>query len=400
MERRWLVSVLAAVAVSTAPALADEAAPGAEQSPPPEKQSAPETRKPEPVQVALGTAQPMPAQPMPAPPAPRFTYGGSADFYYSTNFNDPWTGTNGLSVFDFKDERGPHLSLIDLWAQYSREGGVGGRIDLMWGPTGRIVNFGERPISGDDFWDHVEQLYVSVNLNKKGTTYLDFGRWVTPAGAEVIESKDNWLFSRGILFGYAIPFTHFGARAYHYFNDTDYVMAHINRGWDVVSDPGHGLGFGLTGAKALNQKWTLIGNYIGGNEFNRMGRSGYRNLFDVVALYNANDRWAYTFNFDLGTQSGDTWFGIATQAKYTIDPKSYAAARLEFLTDDSGFRIGSDTTAFGVTLNYTYLWSKYLQTRAEFRYDFAGDDLFPDSRRGTFTDNQPRFIIAAIASYN
>jgi hypothetical protein len=303
-------------------------------------------------------------------------------------------------VFDFKDEHGPHLGLIEGWVQYARQGSSpGARLDLMWGPTGRVTNFLERTISGDDIWDHVQQAYVSLNLSRDGKTYADFGRWVTPAGAEVIEPKDNWLYSRGILFGFAIPFTHTGLRVYHYFNDTDYLMGHVNAGWDNVSTTSYSPGFGLSYGKALNPKWTLIANWIGGEEIDRGGDESFRNLIDVVALYNASDRWAYTFNFDFGTQDGDNWFGIAAQTKYTINPKSYLAARAEFLHDDSGFRLGADTTAAGFTLGYTYLWSKYFQTRAEFRYDFAGEDLFPDERRFSFTDNQPRFILSAIASY-
>ena len=39
------------------------------------------------------------------------------------------------------------------------------------------------------------------------------GKFVTPIGAEVIESQDNWNYTRSILFGYAIPFYHMGVRA-------------------------------------------------------------------------------------------------------------------------------------------------------------------------------------------
>ena len=41
----------------------------------------------------------------------------------------------------------------------------------------------------------------------------DVGKFVTPIGAEVIESQDNWNYTRSILFGYAIPFYHVGVRA-------------------------------------------------------------------------------------------------------------------------------------------------------------------------------------------
>ncbi len=42
---------------------------------------------------------------------------------------------------------------------------------------------------------------------------IDAGKFVTPIGAEVIESQDNWNYTRSTLFGYAIPFYHTGLRA-------------------------------------------------------------------------------------------------------------------------------------------------------------------------------------------
>ena len=47
-----------------------------------------------------------------------------------------------------------------------------------------------------------------------GKVQWDAGKFVTPIGAEVIESQDNWNYTRSILFGYAIPFYHLG-RARH-----------------------------------------------------------------------------------------------------------------------------------------------------------------------------------------
>ena len=41
---------------------------------------------------------------------------------------------------------------------------------------------------------------------------LDFGKFYTTAGAEVIEANKNWLYSRSILFN-VIPLVHTGARA-------------------------------------------------------------------------------------------------------------------------------------------------------------------------------------------
>jgi hypothetical protein len=409
MERRWLTFALAALALSAGPVLAEEASP--EEKPPvPATQvaqsgageSAP-ADKPESAEGSRMAAQGQPAPPVAPPadtekqpeePAPKFTYGGSADFYYSINFNDPFTGTNALRAFDVEDEKGIHLGLIDLWAQYARDP-IGFRIDVDFGPTARLVNAFEP--SRSNVWEHIQQAYVSANLNRKGTTYVDLGKWVTTAGAEVIEPKDNWLYTRGLLFTWAIPFYHFGGRGYHYFNDTDYVMGAIHRGYNAVGGPGHGLGFALAGSKKLSDEWTFIGNYYGGEEGATAGAGeAYRNLVDLILLYNPTDsRWAYTFNVDYAQQSSSKVGGLSAQAKYALSPKSYAALRGEFLLDDDF--LGSDM--YALTAGYTHIFSKHIQGRAEFRYDWASEDLFANDRRGTFTGNQPTFLLAAILSY-
>jgi hypothetical protein len=418
MERRWLISAMAAMALVAAPAMADDKvansdtppAPGVQvvetpQTPPP---AASDEKTEAPVQVAQGGAPATPAPTPPAPekkpeppPPPKFTYGGEADFYFSSSWNNPSPPNNGLGVFDFRDEHGPHMGYGEVWAQYARDP-IGFRLDAMFGIGGHIVNFFERTISHDDIWDHIEQAYISANLNKKGTDYIDFGRWVTPAGAEVIEPKDNWLYSRGILFGWAIPFTHFGLRGYHYFNSTDYVMAAVDQGWDRVSTyRSGGPGFILSGGKAMGPKLTVIGNLIGGDEPNAKSASlsnSWRTLVDIVATYNASSKWAFTGNLDVAEQSGAWWYGLSGQAKYTLNSKSYLAARAEFMADEEGVRFGTGGTAFGATLGYCYVWNKYFQTRAEYRHDFFDHDFFLKNRTD-LTSDQGRFIVSAIVSY-
>jgi hypothetical protein len=406
MERRWLISAAAALSVMAAPAWAEDKVSDSETPAPP----APAAAAPAPVPAAGETKPVTPVAAAPTAPGvqkdemkapPKFTYGGTVDAYFSSGWNDPGRGKNGLAIFDPEDENGAHLGYSEVWAQYARDP-IGFRLDVMWGPAGRVVNFAERPNSGDEVWDYIQQAYISVNLNKKGTTYADFGRWVTPVGAEVIEAKDNYNYSRGILFGFAIPFTHTGLRVYHYLNDTDYVMAHVSTGWDRVSlNNSQEPGFGITFNKVLNPKWTFLGSYLGGEEPNANGGgNSYRNLVDVVLSHTANEKLTYVLNADLGEQSGDFWFGIAALAKYQLNAKSYVAGRAEFLHDADGVRFGTlnSTTGYGVTVTYAYLWNKYFQTRAEYRHDFSNRNLFPENRAG-LAEDQGRFIVSAILSY-
>lgn len=339
-------------------------------------------------------ATPAEAEKQPAPPAPRLTYGGSADFYFSTNLNKPFTGTNALRAWDVKDEHGPHLGLIDLWGQYAR-GPVGGRLDLNFGPTSRYLHAFDP--NQDDVWHHIQQAYVSANLNRRGTTYVDAGKWVTTAGVEVTEPRDNWLYSRGLLFNLVQPFYHLGARGYHYFNDTDNVMVAVHRGYNAVGSTGRGLGFALAGTKKLTPEWTFTGNYYGGEEAATAGAAeSYRSLVDLILLYAPEgSRWSYTFNADYAQQGSTRVGGLSMQARYALNPRSYLAARGEFLLDDDF--LGSDV--YSLTLGYGHQVNKYLQGRAEFRYDWASQRLFADERRDAFTSNQPTFLISAIVSY-
>lgn len=358
----------------------------------------------------------------PTPKTPEFTYGGSADFYFSSNFNDPFNGKNSLRAWDIKDEHGPHLGLIDLWVQKRRDP-VGFRLDVDFGPTARLFNAFEP--SHSRLWEHLQQAYVSVNLDRSGKTYLDLGKWITPAGVEVPEPKENWLYSRGLLYTFAMPFYHTGGRVYHYFNAMDYVMVHINRGWNAVGNPDHGPGFGITGMKMVGKRWMLMGNYLGGDEaemgmmgtgmmgMRGMGMGGggemmgpsrpktsYRHLIDIAATQMPGRRLSFTHNLDFGVQSGNTWYGLSSQARYDLSSKDYLAARGEIFRDNGGLMTGERQTLGSATLGYTRFLNKYAQVRAEYRHDFAGgSEPFAGSMMGRRRSSQDTLLFATIFSY-
>ena len=74
---------------------------------------------------------------------------------------------------------------------------------------------------------------------------LDFGKFVTPMGAEVIETKDNWNYSRSLLFALAIPYYHAGLRATYNFSDKFAASAYLVNGWNDVVDNNHGKTIGF-----------------------------------------------------------------------------------------------------------------------------------------------------------
>ena len=68
----------------------------------------------------------------------------------------------------------------------------------------------------------IEQAFGEISL--PGNLTLDFGKFTTTAGAEVIEANKNWLYSRSLLFN-AIPLLHTGVRANLKINDMVTVQA-------------------------------------------------------------------------------------------------------------------------------------------------------------------------------
>lgn len=387
MRKHWLLSAATVLALLAMPARAEETA-----KPP----AAPENTATAPAApVRMAQAAPAaPAAEAPAP-APKFTYGGSADFYFSTNFNDPFTGTNVFRAFDPKDEDGINLGLIDLWAQYARDP-IGFRLDIDFGPTTKLVTAADPTRS--DVWDNIQQAIISANLDKSGKTYIELGKFVTPIGAEVIEPKDNWLTTRGFLFNLAQPFYHLGGKLTHYFNDTDYVTLTGHRGWNAVGNPGHGPGFILTGSKVLNPKLTLTGSLALGDEPGPNGND-FRTLFDLVALYNPGGKFQYSFNLDTAGQDGANWHGISTMARYNVNAKQYATIRGEVLRDNGGLLSGSNQTLASLTLGYAYLFNKYAQARLEYRHDFSNRSVYPEDRVNRFGDGQDTLLVSTIFSY-
>ena len=79
----------------------------------------------------------------------------------------------------------------------------------------------------------MQQAYVSLLTGK---VQWDAGKFVTPMGAEVIESQDNWNYARSILFGYAIPFYHVGLRATYPVNHKVALGAQLVNGWNNASE--------------------------------------------------------------------------------------------------------------------------------------------------------------------
>jgi hypothetical protein len=323
---------------------------------------------------------------------------GLVDTAFTANLDQAQGDPNELRVLDALN--GFQLSYAKVWAQLAPTAPFTGgfRLDLGAGQSAAIMNgsatYGlgasAAPSSGMGAFV-VQQAYASVKL--PGDVVLDAGKFVTNAGAEVIEAKDNWLYSRSILFGFAIPFTHTGVRATVPIPGVEglSLMAAVFNGWDNPPGP---VGSSKAGHGALiysGPSSTLaVVNFLYGKLNPTVPDE--RALVDVV-LSRAFGDLSLNVNFDYGDQGGASYWGVAGMARYSLlGDKVRIAARGEYMNDDDGLATGVPNKYYEGTLGIAVPVGSQVEFRLEGRHDRMDTAAF-----ATGKDHQTTVQVAALA---
>jgi len=366
------------------------------------------------------------------------TLSGFVDSYYAFNFNQPNTlGTGGVSGFggntgQFFDNNTNQFSLnaIELVADKAADpsatgtGRAGFHVGLIYGQAAAAINGSPATGQFNNVTDAnniaVKEAYVDyIAPIGKGLT-ITVGKFVTPAGAEVIESNANWNYSRSILFYYAIPYFHFGINAKYTFNPQWSITGYLVNGWNNSEQFNTGKTYGVSLAWTPNKYWSVTENYLAGpqdDQFlagcNCKPNDNWRQLEDATIAYTPNAKWAFQVNGDygygdkFGTESETNspavdWWGAAAYAKYTFNPKAYFAARYEYFSDPQGFELfgaGNDNGHAGEgTGTFAYNLTDQFQTRFEFREDYANRNVFEKGDR--FVQTQPILEVGFIYTFS
>ncbi|MBI3313148.1 MAG: porin [Candidatus Omnitrophica bacterium] len=329
--------------------------------------------------------------------------GGYVDVQYSMALNDGTdhrtaagaqnTGTNTGRIFD-TDQDSFTLNLVELNFQRiaNPEGGAGFRADIMIGEDAEVVDF-DASTDRDEF--SIQQAYVEYNQPLSAfegneilpdTINLKAGRFVTLAGAEVIEAADNWNISRSFAFGLAIPFTHLGVRSnFKMFNDKLDVYAGINNGWDTVVDNNKAKTLEFGAGYTLFDKINMFHSLYWGAENNDQ-TSKKRHLFSHVASYNVTDKLSIKGELNHGYQprvldasgtenNGADWQSYAGYVRYQFTDKFATTYRAELFRQDELFRSTLDYTLSSHTLTAEYKLTDSMLTRFEYRADKSNDAI-------------------------
>jgi hypothetical protein len=356
------------------------------------------------------------------------SFSGFVDVYYNWDANHPASHNVLACAFDCKSNT-VGLNMIELIMDKAPDpmGGAAGRtgyhVSLGFGEGQSAINAAEAGSSSfvvgsngasatsPGFDQYVKEAYFSYLAPIGSGLQVDVGKFVTPLGAEVIESKDNWNYSRGLLFNYAIPLNHFGARAKYTFNSKFNVTGYFVNGFNNVVDNNSGKTYGVSNVWTPTKKNTVTLNYFAGPE-QSTGSYGFsapgvlynvnglwRQTWDLVYMYNLTSKLTFMMNYDyvhgdrLILNSAVTpvklsnpvyYTGGAGYLKYAFNDRNYVAGRYEYFYDRNGFVNGGYAGALGIphahiqefTATYQRTIATHLLTRLEYRRDMSGTPFF------------------------
>jgi hypothetical protein len=358
--------------------------------------------------AAEAQAPAAPAAPAAPPAPPTWSVGamdisGYIDGYYSYNANSPSNDSDAGQInelYNFNDVTDQFaLSAAKVTFNHDPDP-IGAHIDILYGRTDIEMNGTYDYYENEGAGKYIEQAFLSYKPIKAKGFEADFGKFSTSAGAEVIESKDNWNYSRSLLFAHAIPYNHFGLRTSMPVSKTETLGLQVVNGFNTNEKLNNGVMIGLTSAY-VKPKYTWNANYYVGPQ-NYDTQKGYLNLFDTTLLLTPNAKFNAYLNYDYGQNRDSTytygsstygdhnlnhWQGAAIAAREQILPKDAIAARYEFYFDPQGYTTpytcDCEYSGYGprrqfqeITFTYEHKWVEGLLARLEYRHDWTNFNYF------------------------
>jgi len=321
--------------------------------------------------------------------------GGLVDGYYD------WYSTKAPGLYRNFDVNHNVFTgnMAEVWLAKTpaADSRVGYKVKLNFGPAAtNLISFNEPngPLQ------YVQEAYGSYLAPAgKGLT-IDFGKFVTPAGAEVIEAKDNWNYSRSLLFALAIPYYHAGIRLTYSPNDKVTLMGGVVNGWNnATSDNNTGKTIIASITGKPTGALTLVENYIVGPEQTGTN-SNIRNLSDTVVTFTVNPMVSVMANYDYGNDqsAGGHWQGIAGYLKFQANKWVAVVPRVEYFDDAAGFsgvaqKLKEGTLTVELKGADNFLW------RVEYRGDFSDVSVFKNDS-GALKKNQQSIAFGFLYSFS
>lgn len=322
---------------------------------------------------------------------------GTLDGYFLDNRNDPGLGVNYLRNFDTRADQ-PTLSMAKISLDLP-PAPIGFHIEAGAGKAFDIIE-SSAPRGGADGWKQILQAYVSVKPAGWKGLQVDFGKFLTWAGAEATESALNFNYSRSFLYAFG-PYYHTGVRCTVPIGPKFTGGVQLVEGWNAYDGKNHGLTVGLTGTYIFNPKVTVGTNYYFGPE-DVYGIKTYRTFSDSVLTYNPTSKTSFSGNFDYGQDefpgpgTPRRYYGASFMARQQLTKKFAASARAEVYKDADGFWTGEERRLTEVTVTGEYKHSSNLITRVEYRRDSSDRPYFPKGSQNLPVGSQSTILVGVM----
>ncbi len=324
------------------------------------------------------------------------------DGYYSGNFNNPAGEQNQLYNFNTSaNSFGLELAEFKATRATAKPGDWGFTLVAGLGNTINLVTASDP--SGDTSTKNLLQAYGTYIAPIGKGLQLDFGKFVTNAGAEVIETNANWNYSHSILFGYAIPYFHTGLRATYPVSGKLSLWGMVANGWNNVIDNNAGKTFGGGFTYTPSSKISLVENlYTGPEQTN--DNHDYRKLTDTVLTLTPTGKFSYMLNYDYGsdTVAGGKvhWDGIAAYTRFALNSRVALTPRVEWYNDPQGFTTGTAQKLEELTITPEFKINDNILTRAEYRIDHSNQPFFLDHYGVPAHKNQETATLGVIFTWS
>jgi len=335
---------------------------------------------------------------------------GHAQGSYTYNFNDPDDDLNPFRVFDFEHNK-LLLNQIDLTIERRVDRkpvfDVGGRVEWLYGADAGIIH-------SNGLFDYYDGIRNPKNQLDLPQAYLDVIIPIADKGLQVRAGKfENFVgyesinpnspnvvvdfYSRSLIF-FNYPFTHTGVLLTYDVSSNVTLSLGVSRGDNQsVDDNNDAVSFLGSVNWVINSEFSLYVSNSTGPEKDDNSRD-LRTSWDVTLYYTpANSPWRAAGNFyfvyeeEGGIDGDDAYlYALAGLVSYDINKNFTAKARVEWIHDDTGFRLGPVENIYEATLGLTIRpfadmaitdplmrsIGENIKIRPEVRWDYSPDGPF------------------------
>ncbi|EDP96668.1 outer membrane beta-barrel protein [Kordia algicida OT-1] len=304
-------------------------------------------------------------------PKKKFTFGGSLDAYYRTNFTAPNDDNQIAPATSFADTAGFSLGMANIIASYEK-GKIGGVADLVFGPRGEAASA-----------TVINQLFAYYNISEN--TKLTIGKFNTFLGYEVISPTGNFNYSTSYLFSNG-PFSHTGLKADFTLSEDFSLMLGVFNQTDVTE-------FNPDGSYAVGAQLGYKSQFL--NLLYDKAGLGFE--IDYTGGFDASADFYVGINAAFADNEGEGFYGAAIYPQYSATESLTVGLRGEYFQTQSDL-VSDDPSVFSVTLTGSYVIEEDLIIKPEFRFDSGSEDIFIDTDLMA-TKSLGSFVLAAIYKF-